>query len=106
MSVDALIRKALDSGVELALVDGSIQMIGRRAVVHQWRDELRQHRDEIIHHLSAANEPMDPSLWRELAAEYHRHHFTCPTCIAGGQGRGLRCGLGRALWVSYQSTVK
>lgn len=48
--------------------------------------------------------PADPAAWRELAAAYHRHHFSCPQCIAGGQGRGLRCGVGAALWNIYQST--
>lgn len=109
MSVDSLIRKALDSGIELELVDGSIQVIGRRAVVHQWRDKLRQHRDEIIQHLTAAaNDPepsQDPSAWRELASEYHAHHFLCEKCISAAQGRGLRCGTGSALWLNYQTQI-
>lgn len=48
----------------------------------------------------------DPADWRELAAEYHAHHFACQTCIAAGRGsqHGLRCGTGAALWTSYQST--
>lgn len=60
----------------------------------------------------AANDPMpaaqeQPSLptastWRELASAYHLHHFKCPTCISAGQGRGLRCGAGAALWTGYQ----
>ena len=53
----------------------------------------------------AANEmepPADPNAWRELARAYHAHHFGCPTCVAGGQGRGLRCGVGASLWGSYQ----
>lgn len=108
MSVDALIRKALDSGVELALVDGSIQIIGKRSAVHQWRAQLRQHKNEIIHHLGAANDPeppTDPNAWRELAQAYHRHHFNCQTCISAGQGRGLRCGTGAALWANYQNQI-
>ena len=108
MSVDTLIRKALDSGVELALVDGSLKIIGHRAAVRQWRDQLREHRAEIFQRLSAANDPeppTDPNAWRELAAAYHAHHFTCSTCIAGGQGRGMRCGTGSALWTSYQTQI-
>lgn len=108
MSVDSLIRKALDSGVQLALVDGSIKIIGQRSAVYQWRDQLREHKAAIFQHLSAANDPeppADPANWRELAAEYHRHHFACPTCIAGGQGRGLRCGVGASLWTTYQTQI-
>ncbi len=107
MSVDALIRKALDSGVELAMVDGSVKIIGHRAAVHQWRDQLRQHREEIIRRLTASDdfESMpDPAAWRELARAYHLHHFTCTTCQSAGQGRGMRCGTGSALWTIYQST--
>lgn len=107
MSLDTLIRKALDSGVELALVDGEIKIIGHRSAVQQWRDQLRPHKAEIYRHLTAANDPApaDPQQWRELAAAYHSHHFKCPTCCAGGQGRGLRCGAGAALWVNYQSSI-
>jgi len=108
MSVDSLIRKALDSGVQLALVDGSIKIIGHRIAVHQWRDQLREHKAEIFARLSAANDPepsQDPANWRELAAEYHAHHFHCPACIAAGQGRGLRCGVGMSLWTTYQTQI-
>lgn len=108
MSIDTLIRKALDSGVELALVDGSIKIIGHRARVNEWREQLRTHKAEIYRHLSAANDPeppTDPPAWRELAQAYHRHHFKCPTCIAAGQGRGLRCGVGMALWTNYQNQI-
>ena len=41
--------------------------------------------------------------WRPLAAAYHQHHFKCQQCIGAGQGRGLRCGAGAALWVAYDS---
>ncbi len=44
----------------------------------------------------------DTQWWFELAEAYRAHHFGCPTCVAGGQGRGLRCGVGMALWSSYQ----
>ena len=39
--------------------------------------------------------------WRELDRAYQLHHFACKSCIAGGQGRGLRCGVGAALWIQY-----
>ena len=31
---------------------------------------------------------------RELDHIYLRHHWTCPVCIAAGQGRGQRCAVG------------
>lgn len=40
--------------------------------------------------------------WRPLAVAYNLHHTTCKVCHAAGQGRGLRCGTGAALWTPYQ----
>jgi hypothetical protein len=53
----------------------------------------------------APEPPVDPQQWRELARAYHGHHATCKTCQAAGQGRGLRCGTGAALWTQYQSSI-
>lgn len=50
--------------------------------------------------------PTDPLAWRELAAAYNAHHVNCRTCCAAGQGRGLRCGTGAALWLEYQPEEK
>jgi hypothetical protein len=105
-AVADLIRQAQDAGVELRYADGKITGKGNRSAVSQLIEPLRQHKADLIRWFTHDPEPPpDPSTWRELAAEYHRHHFGCSTCIAGGQGRGLRCGLGRALWAAYQSTV-
>ncbi len=41
--------------------------------------------------------------WRPLAADYYRHHFTCPICCAAGHGRGDRCTTGADLWASYEA---
>lgn len=72
-----------------------------------FHDRLRANSGELVEFQCAANEPelpADPPTWRALAAEYHRHHFACPTCQAAGQGYGLRCGTGAALWTTYQNT--
>lgn len=54
--------------------------------------------------LKKATEPANvPDGWRELAALYHAHHFSCKTCCGAGQSRGQRCEVGSALWDSYQS---
>ena len=44
-----------------------------------------------------------PDGWRELAARYQAHHFSCKACCGAGQGRGLRCEVGSVLWDGYQS---
>jgi hypothetical protein len=109
-AVADLIRQAQDAGVELRYVDGKITGKGNRTAVSQLIEPLRQHKADLIRWFTQrpANDPKappDPSTWRALAEAYHQHHFGCPTCIAGGQGRGLRCGLGSALWATYQSIV-
>ena len=45
----------------------------------------------------------NPNSWRPLFIAYDVHASTCPTCIAGGLGYGLRCGTGTALWAAYQN---
>jgi hypothetical protein len=47
--------------------------------------------------------PADSRLWRELDRAYLGHHFNCPTCVAGGQARGLRCSVGASLWTAYSA---
>ncbi len=47
---------------------------------------------------------VDPLAWVKLASAYHAHHFSCTSCIAAGQGVGLRCGIGSALWRAYSLT--
>lgn len=49
-------------------------------------------------------DPFDSLDWRQKAAEYHAHHFSCTTCIAAGlmSDRGTRCRHGTLLWEVYQ----
>lgn len=97
-----LIRKALDCGVALRLVDGKIKMVGKVEVIREWAPRLRPHRAKLIEALA----PPEPAIdWKPLATTYHLHHFNCPACIGAGQGRGLRCGTGTALWVAYQTSA-
>ena len=105
----ALIRQAESAGVVLRLVDGKLKAVGPLSVVQSWAPTLREHKAELIKVL-AANDPApappaDPHAWRELAAAYQDHHFQCSACIAAGRGPqySLRCGVGAALWNSYQN---
>ena len=51
-------------------------------------------------------DPFDSVDWRQKAAEYYAHHFTCTKCIAAGRmsDRGMRCREGKLLWDTYQSS--
>lgn len=100
MTVQALIRQARDAGIELRLVDGKVKAVGPRSAVTPMLEPLRARRAELIEALTP-EPPPSPATWRELHAEYLAHHWNCRTCIAGGQGRGLRCGVGSALWTGY-----
>ena len=108
MSAQTLIRQASDAGVELRLIDGKVKASGHADAVALLVDQLRANKMELFMFLQAANEiepPTDPGAWRELARAYHLHHFECPTCQAAGRGTryGLRCGVGTALWTTYQT---
>lgn len=131
MSAAALFQSARDAGVELRLVDGKVKITGKKSAVAGLIEPLRQHREDLVRWLENAAIPVavlheeyrlysrltpppepqqepepstDPAAWRELAQAYHLHHFACKTCCAGGQGRGLRCGTGAALWRAYSDT--
>ena len=108
MSAQTLIMQASDAGVELRLIDGKVKASGHADAVALLVDQLRASKAEIFEFLQAANEiepPTDPGAWRELARAYHLHHFECATCKAAGRGTryGLRCGVGTALWTTYQT---
>ena len=108
MSALALIQQAQAAGVDLRFEDGQIKYRGPRSAVAQLIEPLRQHKADLIRWFkSAPNDPVldDPKQWRELAREYHRHHFKCRVCIAAGQGVGRRCGVGMALWSTYCDNV-
>ncbi len=79
------------------------------------RETIRRHRAELIEFLAveAANDPQAPATtaavvtdWRQADAAYLRHHFTCPSCCAAGQGRGDRCPAGADLWAAYEAACE
>ena len=43
---------------------------------------------------------------REAHDAYLAHHWSCPTCCAGGQGRGQRCAEGLRLWSAYNDAAQ
>lgn len=57
---------------------------------------------------SAPLPSLEPVDWRALDRTYLAHHAHCHACQAAGRGAryGLRCGVGAALWASYDATVR
>ena len=131
MSAEALVQQARAAGVTLRLENGKIKVRGKTSVVEKLTPTLRQHKSELIawftqddlpkplpvevlveeYRLFSKLQPLpepppDPQAWRELAAEYHRHHFKCHTCQAAGRAAmyALRCGVGAALWIEYSTS--
>ena len=96
----ALIRKALDAGIELQFVGGQLKVTGKRKAIERWAPKLREHKAELLEAL----QPPEPAIdWRSLDRAYQQHHINCATCIAAGRGYGLRCGAGSAIWTAYSS---
>lgn len=104
MSTDTLIRAAMDAGVALRFEGGKLKACGHVDVLRAWAPRLRERKAELIEALT----PAEPAAidWRELDRVYLAHHFNCPTCIAAGRGRGLRCGVGRSLWAAYSAATE
>ena len=110
LPVQSIVETLHDAGFSVSLAPaGGLAVTPASKLTPELRDIIRSGKADLIRWFtqSAANEiepPADPSTWRELAAEYHSHHFKCSTCIAAGLGYGLRCGTGSALWITYQNT--
>ncbi len=112
LPVQSIVETLHDAGFSLSLTpDGGLAVSPASKLTPALRDVIRSGKADLVRWFTstAANEPeppADPSTWRELAAEYHSHHFKCPTCQAAGRGTGygLRCGTGSALWITYQNT--
>ncbi len=97
-----------DAGLTVTLnPNGGLTVAPSSRLTDELRDLVRRGKADMLRWLEqkAAHdlpEPApEPATWRELSAAYHGHHFTCPTCIAAGQGYGLRCGAGASLWRRY-----
>ena len=88
------------------LPDGGLHVAPSSRLTDELRDLVRSGKADMLRWfaMQAANdlpEPADPATWRELSAAYYGHHFACTTCIAAGQGYGLRCGVGASMWRRY-----
>ena len=99
------------AGLRMSLIPGGALAVAPASrITHELRRLIRDSKAMLVDWLQAANDPApeppaDPNAWRELAQAYHDHHTACPVCTAAGRGSmyGLRCGVGAALWNSYQN---
>lgn len=106
------------AGISLTLTqEKGIVVSPSKLLTPDLRDTIRRHRAGLVEFLSveAANDPQAPAPaqrittapdWRQADAAYLRHHFTCPSCCAAGQGRGDRCTAGADLWASYEAACE
>ena len=132
MSVDTLIRAALDAGVQLVWANGKVNVIGkgRSSVIKPVLERLRAHKAAIEQHLRAQvddDKPTPPEVitkasevirrvkqpwlhadagWREASKAYYQHHVNCPQCQGASQGRGHRCAPGLELWLTYEAELE
>ena len=110
LPVQGIFESLHDAGLSVYLVsDGGLGIRPASRLTDDLRALIRSNKAFLLDCLQAANDPeppANPNAWRELAQAYHNHHFSCPTCIAAGRGAvyGLRCGVGAALWTSYENT--
>lgn len=89
------------AGLRLAEVRTNVLgVVPKSLITGELRDLIRANKDALIGwlHDEAANDPTDS---HSRAMTYGQHHFSCPPCIAGGQGYGRRCGIGAYLWARY-----
>ena len=101
-----------DAGLSVSIASsGGLVVSPGSRLTPDLRELVKGNKAALLDWLQAANDPApepatNPNDWHELAAAYHRHHFDCPMCIAAGRGAqyGLRCGVGAALWGSYQDS--
>ena len=101
-----------DAGLSVSIASsGGLVVSPGSRLTPDLRELVKGNKAALLDWLQAANDPLpepttDPNDWHELATVYQLHHFKCSTCIAAGRGAqyGLRCGVGAALWGSYQGS--
>lgn len=109
-SIKPFVEQLHGAGLNLSLVPGGGLAVAPSSRLNDdLRALIRSHKQDLIRWFtSAPNDPEPPAdqeQWRAMAREYHQHHFSCGDCIAAGQGSGLRCGTGTALWGAYQTSI-
>ena len=112
VAIEPVLAQLTQAGLHLSLATGGGLAVAPSSHLNaELRDLIRCSKVLLIDWLTAANAaasktpalPDNSSKWKELAATYHAHHFSCPTCIAAGRGSGYgqRCNTGTALWTAY-----
>jgi len=114
LRAERIVESLHTAGVTIAPTnDGGLVASPASRLTPELRGMIRETKAELLKYFSifAANDPApeppsDPNAWKELAEAYHAHHFSCAYCIAAGRGNryGVRCGVGAALWTSYENT--
>lgn len=106
MTALAIIETLRGAGLRLSLTDKSgVKVTPASRLTDELRGLIRAHKAELAGWLATANDA-EPTDWRTLDRAYLTHHWRCRTCIAAGQGVGVRCDVGKALWVRYAHAAR
>ncbi len=134
MQAVQLLDTFAEAGFELSLTpENGLRIRPASALTEDLRGLLKTHKPELVAYLQrdAANDPGtngrcmseenpapmgdDPTVAEttpqaerlaKLHTDYLVHHWGCKTCCAAGQGRGLRCPTGAALWSDYDDVAE
>ena len=99
LAIRRVVESLQSAGLDLSLTpDRALRVKPASVLTPELRELIRDNKPMLLDWLVAANDPAERKDWQTLARVYHSHHFKCAICIAAGQGRGLRCGVGMALW--------
>lgn len=112
-TIRSVVHQLSNAGLNVSLASGGrLAVTPSASLSDDLRELIRSNKKQLIDWLTAANDadavphdlPDDSLTWRELAAAYYRHHFSCAMCVGAGRGGryGERCGIGTTLWTAYR----
>jgi hypothetical protein len=127
-TIKPIIKRIHDAGLNIDISEtGGLSVSPASRLTDDLRAVIREHRNDLVQLLTPCQQPGKPvggvgsirdaptvkvshwhpdAPWRILDREYLNHHVNCAQCKCAGQGRGLRCGTGAALWTGYINATK
>mgnify|MGYP003358256026 CR=1 FL=1 len=106
MSAAALIEQLHAHGIQLVAANDGVNLrISGRPLTPDLRQQVLNHKTELLAYLTAKPAANEPALhdWEGTDRAYQQHVAHCPQCRSAGQGYGTRCEAGAELWQAHQS---